>query len=195
MPMIDYLCECGNRFEMFYHSNPPEEQACNDCEEGGIAKRILSMPGEYRPKNARPFEPIVVWINNEDPNKFSMANTNEPVQDGYHAVTINNSREADHFTRGVNAYEREKGQFMREQEKQYFDERLKEQRADRAAKIGSNPRMLALSKEIRERIDAKRAKKYTKPMDPKAHFNIIDYDSSNREGYRGEETGWKEKRS
>lgn len=194
--MIDYLCECGHRFEMFYHSNAPDEQACNECEEGGIAKRIASMPGEYRPKNARPFEPIVVWVHNEDPNQFSMpGRANEPVQEGYHAVTLNSLQEADHFTRGVNSYELEKGQFMREQQKQYFSDRLKQQRADRDAVIGSNPRMLAMAREIRARIDAKREKKYSKGMDPKAHFQVVAYDSSNREGYRGKDTDWKEKRA
>lgn len=198
MPMVDYRCSaCGYRFENFFHSDAPDSQRCPYIEcEAGIAVRINSLPGEYRPRNAKPFDPIVVWVNNEDPNQISMpGRADEPVQAGYHAVTLNSLQEADHFTRGVNSYEHEKGQFMREQQKQYFNERLKEQRADRDARMGSNPRMQAMSREVRAYLDAKREKKYAKTMDPKAHFQVISFDSSNREGYRGEETGWKEKRS
>lgn len=205
MPMVDYQCSrCGYRFENFYHSDAPKGQPCPSVMDvdgqpvvcDGYAPRISSVPGEYRPVNAQRFDPITVWISNTDPNQFSMpGRADEPVQEGYHAVQITNLRDADAFTRRVNSYELEKAQYMREAHKQHWDERLREQRADRDAKIGSNPRMQALARAIRQRVDAKRDKKYSRPMDPKAHFQVIAYDSSNREGFRDESTGWKERRS
>jgi hypothetical protein len=198
MPMIDYLCDaCSYRFENFYHSDPPEEQACPhiDCPEG-VAKRIHSLPGEYRPTNAQRFDPIVIWVNNDNPDQVSMpGRADEPVQDGYHAVEITNLSQADRWTRHMNNVALREAVNNRAAQKEYFEAMTKERRDNIRAKIGSNPRAKALFEKVCEYTDAKREKKYSKTLDPRGHFQVVAYDSSNRQGYADRETGWREKRS
>jgi len=197
MPMIDYLCDaCSYRFENFFHSDPPASMPCPhiECVEGE-AKRIESYPGEYQPRSAKRFDPIVIWVSDTDPNKVSFpGRADEAVEEGYHKVEITNLSQADYWTRRISQHEIHEMEGLREAHKQYWDDRQRERRANIRAKIGSNPRMQALFKEAQAFVDKKREGKYSKPLDPHAHFQVIAYDSSNREGYRDKETGWKEKR-
>lgn len=197
MPMIDYLCDsCGYRFENFFHSDAPETQRCPyiDCPEG-MAKRIHSLLGEHRPTNARRFKPIVVWVNNENNDVVSVpGRADEPVQAGYHAVEITNMRDADRWTKHINNVSLREAINNQAMEREYFKEMTKERRETIQARIGSDPRMNAWFKAACAYTDARRDKKYSKPLDPRGHFQALSFDSSNRMEYRDADTGWKGKR-
>ena len=200
--MVDYQCEeCGYRWEQFYHSDPPPSERCPHMNEEspclGYAPRILSLPGEYRPTNAKKFDPIVIWVHNEDASKVSFpGRADEPVEAGYHAVEITNLPQADYWARRINDVERQKGLSERLGEKEYWDERLKQRRADIEARIGSNPRAQALYRAVKAFVDAKRDRKYSREAryDPHGHFQVIAFDSSNRQGHADVRTDWKEKK-
>jgi len=161
---------------------------------GHCRSEIDSYGGETG-QNAQRFEPIVLWVNNEDPTKVSVpGRADEPVQEGYHAVEIRTLPEADRWTKTLDEIEIGKAQINREHEKQYWDQVTKERREDIRAKIGSNPRAQAMLKKVAAYVDAKRERRYSKTMDPRGHFKVVAYDSSNREGHSDERTGWKEKK-
>src|SRR4051794_37843051 len=107
MPMVDYLCEaCGYRFEHFFHE-PPELQACprgGDSTCYGTAKRIVSVPGEYRPTNAKRFDPIVIWQKVDNPDQFSVpGRADEPLDAGYRKIEITNLTQADYWTKRMDS--------------------------------------------------------------------------------------------
>jgi hypothetical protein len=197
MPMIDFLCDsCSYRFENFFHSDPPDQMPCPHIEcAGGVAKRIYSLPGEYRPTNARRFEPIVIWVNNENPDQISIpGRSDEPVQDGYHAVEITDMRTADKYTRHMNNVALRDAINRRAAEKGYWDEITKERRDTIRARIGDNPKARALFEAVCKFVDQRRNRRYSKPLDPKGHFQVLAFDSSNRQGYADADTGWRERR-
>lgn len=198
MPMVDYLCDsCSYRFENYFHSDPPETQPCPHIEcSTGISRRIYSLPGEYRPVNARRFSPIVVWVNNENPDQISVpGRSDEPVQEGYHAVEITDMRTADHYTRHMNNVALRDAINQRAAEREFFDARTKERRDATLARIGNNPRMRAMFEKACEYVDRKRDAKYSKPLDPRGHFQVLSFNSSNRQSYSDAETGWRERKA
>lgn len=197
MPMVDYLCEtCGTRFEHFFHSDIPEAQICESDTCANIAWRVYSMPGEFRPLNASRFDPIVVWVNNENPDIVSVpGRSNEPVQSGYHAVHITDMRMADKMAAHINNISLRDAINQRAMEKEYWNEKTKDRRDSIRARIGGDQRRQALFAKVCEFVDRKRDRRYSKPLDPKGHFQALSFNSSNRQGYSDRDTGWKERRS
>jgi hypothetical protein len=193
--MTDYLCDaCGHRSEAFYHRDPPSELNCAECE-GGTAKKIYSLPGEYRPRNSQGFSPIVIWVNNDNPDQVSFPpRSDEPVQEGYHAVHITNMSQADRWTKKLDKVALDEAYANRECQKHYWDQVTKERRDSITAKIGSNPRARALFKAVQEYVDRKREKKYSGTMDPRSHFQALSYDASNRQGYSDADSGWRNRK-
>lgn len=201
MPMIDYQCsQCGYRFEHFYHSDPPNSQICPRLLEDGrtcasASLRIDSLPGEYRPTNAQRFSPIVIWVNNDNPDQVSFpGRADEPVQAGYHPVEITSIYEADRWTRKINASQVAQTEFHRECQKQYWDDVARQRRDDTRARIGNNPRAQELFRRVQQYVDLKRERKYSKKLDARGHFQALSFDASNRQGYSSVETGWKERK-
>lgn len=197
MPMVDYLCDsCSYRFENFYHSDAPESMSCPAIEcETGRAHRIYSLPGEHRPVNALRFSPIVLWVNNENPDQVSVpGRNNEPVQEGYHAVEITDIRSADKWTAHMNNVALRDAVNQRAMEQTYWDQRARERRADTQAKIGSDPKANALFRAACAFVDQRRAGRYAKPLDPRGHFQALSFDASNRQGYADQDTGWKDRK-
>ena len=197
MPMIDYLCNaCGYRFENFYHEAPDTLDCPHSECEGGTARRINSLPGEYRPRSAQRFAPIVVWVNNENPDVVSIpGRSDEPVQAGYHAVEIRTIQEADRCTKHMNNVALRDTINQRAAEKQYWDEVTKERRDGIRARIRGNARAQALFAQVCEYVDKKRDRRYSKTLDPRGHFQALSYDSSNRQGHADEATGWRERKA
>lgn len=198
MPMIDYVCAaCGYRFENFFHSDAPASQPCPhiDCA-GGTAPCIDSLPGEHRPSNSRRFAPIVLWVNNDNPDQISIpGRADEPVDDGYHAVEVRTIQDADRYTRHMNNVALREAINQRAAEKEYWDDITRERRDNIRARIRHNPRAQALFAQVCEYVDKKRDRRYSKPLDPRGHFQALSYDSSNRQGYADSETGWRERRA
>jgi hypothetical protein len=150
----------------------------------------------YNGSTAKKFDPIVLHVSNEDPNQISFpGRSDEAVAEGYHKVEITNLREADQWTSRINHYEKGVTEGYRQSEKQYWDEVTAQRRADIRARIGDNPKAKALFEQVQKFVDAKRARRYSKKLDPRGHFQVIAYDSSNRMSHCDVTTGWKEKKA
>jgi hypothetical protein len=217
--MIDYRCNtCGYRFEHFFHNREeaPETQPCTGLVDGttidtdtgvssstqvncnGTATKYSSVPGEYRPSNAQRFDPIVIWQSDTDPNKFSFpGRSNEPCDPGYHAITIRNMHEAQKWTKHINQVYALEKDIDRERDRIMFNERLQENRRDRAAKVRGNARLEAFNRLMIERQDRKRANKYDHGRsNVNFHMNVLEFDSSNRMDHcDADTTGWKSRKA
>lgn len=149
----------------------------------------------YCGMNAKKFDPIEIWVSNDDPNKISVPPAaGMPVDEGYHKVEINNLPQADYWEKRINQIETKKVEGYRDSERAYWDDVARERRADIRARIGGNPRARALFEAVQQFVDLKRERRYGRRLDARAHFQVIAFDSSNRDGHRGPETGWRNKR-
>jgi len=195
--MVDYRCsECGHEFENFFHSDAPDMQPCPVTECHGSARRYPSMPGEYRPTNAKRFDPIVIWQSDSDPNKFSFpGRSDEPCDAGYHRIEITDMRSAQKWSKKLNhIYSMEKAMDV-ERDRAIWSERLRSNRADREAKIRGDARMEAFNRAMIERTDKKRQNRYDhKSPDVNFHIQALEFDQSNRQDWCDKDTGWKARR-
>ena len=149
-----------------------------------------------RERDARAFEPIVVWASDTDSRKYSFpGQADEPVAEGYHKVEITNLREADRFVQRINGIERAKAEATRALNYQALDEATKIRRENTVARIRGNPRAEALFRAARDWADKRRAEKRSQQcMDPNFHIQVLSFDSGNRSSYSGPETGWRERK-
>jgi hypothetical protein len=153
--------------------------------------------GYSRDRDARAFDPILVWESTSEPGKISMPGRNdEPCPEGYRPKLLATLREADRFINAINRSERDKMLEIRELNRQYFDERQQERRDNIRAKIRGNSRAEALFREVCAYVDAKRERKYSRlrSFDPRCHFQALSFDASNRQGHSDAATGWKERK-
>lgn len=174
------------------------------CSECGVELQIGDWPycvspgghSRLRERDAREFEPIVVWASDSDPDKYSFpGQPNEPVAEGYHKVEIANLREADRFVQRINEIERSKSELTRSLNYEALDAAVKRRREDTLARIRGNPRAEALYRTAKEWADKRRAEKRAKhSMEPNFHIQVLSYDAGNRPSYSGPETGWRERK-
>lgn len=172
------------------------------CSECGVELEVGDWPycvspgghGRFRERDARAFEPIVVWASDTERDKYSFpGEAEEPTPPGYHKLEITNLREADRFVSRVNAIERAKSEETRALNYQALDERIKARRENIAARIRGNPRAEALFRQVREWADRRRDEKRAKhSRDPRFNINVLSFDSSNRNPYSGPKTGWRD---
>ena len=171
---------------------------CSDCgKEVEIGQWPWCPHGELYEQNARNFDPIRLHVSDTDPNNIQYPGRNDELPpSGYHSVDITNIREADQWTRRINAVEREKMMTERLMHKAYFDEQLQRRRADRLAKVRGNHKAEMLLRAAAEMVDRKREMKYHNidKSDPKFHIQALSFDSGNRNSYSGEDTGWRERK-
>ena len=173
--------------------------ACPECGHEIEIGQYPYCPHEWlSERNARRWEPIVVWASNSEPDKFSFpGQANEPVPQGYHKIEITNMRQADQFVSRMNAVEQAKMEETRDRNYQVLDEQTRQRRADAMARIRGNPKAEALFRAAREWADRRREEKRARHrnLDPHFHIQVLSFDSGHRNSYSGAETGWREKKS
>ena len=171
---------------------------CQECgHEIAFGEWPMCPHGQTRERNARQWDPIVVWASNTEVDKYSFpGQADEPCPDGYHRVEITNLAEADRFVGRMNHIERQKAEEMRDLNYQVFDEQTKRRRDDTLARIRGNSRAEALFRQVREFVDRRREAKRARHrnLDPRFHIDILSFDSGNRKSYSGPETGWRERK-
>lgn len=195
--MVDYKCDkCGHQSEAFYHSDPPASVQCSELDCEGVAYIYQSVPGEARTTNAQRFDPIVIWQHDTDPNRFSFpGRNNEKCDPGYHAIEIKTMREAQKWQKHINGVYTHQKEWDIERDRMMFADRLKERRADRAAKIAGNPQLEAFNRLMVERQDRKRANRYDHgSQDVHFHIQALEFNQSNRQDWCDKDTGWKSRR-
>ncbi|HYT09012.1 MAG TPA: hypothetical protein VEL77_15310 [Rugosimonospora sp.] len=160
---------------------------------------FCSAPGGHASvyaKDALSFDPAVVWQSVSNPGQYSFpGSSSEPCPAGYRPVVLDTLSKAERFTREFNAQERERLSGERAMEKAYWDDRIKQSRSDRRARLGHNPQALALMEAIARYRDAKRERKYGQKIEPNFHLQPLEFDAGNRQGYSSRETGWKDRKA
>ena len=152
--------------------------------------------GSVYSRDALAFEPAVVWQSISDSERYSFpGSSTEPCPAGYRPIALDSIRKADRFTREFNAQERERLSGERAIEKAYWDERIKQARADRRAQLGHNPQALALMEAVARYRDAKRERKYGRKIEPNFHLQALEFDAGNRQGYSSKETNWRDRKA
>ena len=97
--------------------------------------------------------------------------------------------------RRYNERERERLETERAMEKAYWDERIRQARSDRRARLGGNSRMLALLEAVAKYRDARRERKYSQRIEPNFHLQPLAYDAGNRQGFSSKETSWRDRKA
>jgi len=170
------------------------------CPECGKELEIGDYPycphGSIFSRNALAFDPAIVWQSTSDPDSYSFpGNSSEPCPVGYKPIALDSLRKADGFVRRYNELERERLEGERAMEKAYWDERIRQSRSDRRARLGGNSRALALLEAVAKYRDARRERKYSQRIEPNFHLQPIEFDASNRQGYSSRESGWKDRKA
>ena len=168
------------------------------CSECGHELQIGDYPfcphGSIYPGHAQRFDPIVVHVSCEGDGQYRFpAAVDAPVPAGYRKVEIRTIQEADRVSREVNRRE---------------DETLRsvQQQSD-ASRQAARSRNQAFMNNMKERMSPKgrqfldQAREYqamkdkereqSRPRGTNFHMDVFAYDSSNREQYRDERTGWR----
>jgi|SRR5215472_1513269 len=171
---------------------------CNQCgHEIEFGQWAFCPHSALSTRNARRWEPIVVWQAVGDPDHYSFpGQADEPCPQGYRKIELTNLSEADRFVSRMNAIERRKMERARDLNYQALDEQTRERRADMLARIRGNPRAEALFRAAREWADRRREEKRSRQrnLDPRFHSQVLSFDSGHRNSYSGPETGWKERK-
>jgi hypothetical protein len=204
-----YRClSCGGEHEE-YRTNPrdlPYAKVCGCLVESGsdgeIAKctspalRRVTYPGEGVPLNARRFEPLVIYRSANDPSKFSFpGRNNEPTDPGYHRVEITNIYEYNKIAKEINGIEKQKMSDHREMHRLYWQARRTAMREHVDARIRYSPLLVSLARLMRSRSDRKTAIRYGKPLDPRFHSQLLEFDQGHIQDYCDFDTKWVAKRA
>ena len=174
---------------------------------------MCGSPGGHQPlreRQARRFEPIVVWQADQDPDRYSYpGQADEPCPQGYHRVEITDLPQADKFVARVNSIERRKMEQARDLRQALDDAGVKDRRSEEDARgwvmradgskfyIRGNARAEALQRAARQWADRRRDQKRSgqRHLDPHFHIQVFSFDGGHRNSYSGPETGWRERKS
>lgn len=162
---------------------------------------FCSGPGSHQSvfqRDSLNFPAIVLFKDLSTGEVYPAAHTSESTPHLHERIEIRDMRTADFYIRQINSREREKAVDRREMNRLYFEERTKERREKvdsllASGKLSNRARWLA--EKARAYANAKHEKRFSKPLDPHAHFQALSFDSSNRMPYSSPETGWKDRKA
>lgn len=143
---------------------------------------------------------VVVWRSTDQsrigtPREYQFpGDSSELPPAGFVAVTLDNLRAIDRFTKDYNEIVRRDLSEQREVVRMHFDKMIRDRRAEALRKVWTNPKALALLKSCQEYVDRKRERMYRTKIEPNFHVQPVAFDASNRQGYSSPETGWKDKK-
>jgi hypothetical protein len=191
MPYIFFRC---NKCERKYSSWSDCVQNAL-CECGGILvwKRVIY--GDPPSRSAQPFEPVVLFRDPTAPEgQYRTPGwSDEPTPAGFERVEIRSIREWEGITRQMSAHGRREAEAAYYERQQAIDKVRSEQRAElrREMKHWDGP-LREFAAHALERSENKQ-RRPVPTGEVVAH--ALEYDSSNREAWRDERTGWNGRRS
>jgi putative FmdB family regulatory protein len=192
MPLYEYGCldaACGDRTEVLQllrEYEAGEKPDCPTCH--GPMQRIM-LPSWQRAGNG--FQPIVIHELPDGTFSFPMHGS-APLPDGAQRREITTFAEADRVMRKVNQQERSKSEQHVEQEQAWREEMESANRSDLRQRMQSmSPRGRAFAEFCMRANDQKPQRR---TVDPNVYLEIREFDRSNRDAYRDQETGWRERR-
>lgn len=133
MPIIDYVCtSCSHVDSTFV----PASLCGNDHPESEVSTcTVCSSRSDRNYSGASPstgfLVPPVVHYNKKTGQYSIPGNRDDEVDRGYERVEIRDMAMYNRLVKSVNSFERENAQYLQQQERDFFDQRLKEQRAER----------------------------------------------------------------
>ena len=192
MPTYEYECPRGHSFSRFDSvANWRELRPCEHPRCRETAQQFL------RPSTGRfaSFaKPIVVFkAKNGQIRIPGGADTKTPR--GYDRVELTNLHEADSFERQYSERLRRHSSDLRAAHDEHFAEYMKSQRSElRAEMARMHPFARAVAELAMKKTDESRGKQRGGGGDFQAGFEVLHYDSGNREAQRDQSTNWKERR-
>lgn len=184
--MADYLCECGFQFEHFF-SNPPDSLPCEaeDCDKQAV--RIYSLPGQFRPRDAQSFRPVMV--DQAPDGSYSIpGHAGAPVPEGFIRKELRTVAEVRAFERNINAQERRQWEAQQAREHEAYSEGERMRRRDFFQRMQDmSPAGRELARLAIEHNNNRPRRKYTR----ETFVEVFSRDSSNREAGVSELTDWR----
>lgn len=189
MPIADYVCAaCETHIEHFFH-HPLHQLPCEAEGCSGIMVRTFepSITLKRRRTLAQAFSPVVIHRDVNGNIRFP-GHPDAPIPDGFQKVELRTVREVRALEREMNVRERARFEEAQYREEQAFSAEQRERRAElRQMMRHMTPAGRALAEEAMRQNDERPRKSY----DPNFHVEAFSQDSSNREAYRDERTGWR----
>ena len=186
MPIFDFRCQEGHLTEKILTvAERLTPGPCPEC--GGDLERVYLS----RQQEAQRFKPIVIDVSPEGEFSFPM-NEFAPVSLGFARRELRTFAEADAVMRQVNAKERlvmEAEVAGRQAQLNVMN--IENRRVLREQMRHMSPRMRGFAEFAMRANDAK---PIPRMRDPNVFIEVRDMDSSNRERYNDERTGWKGRR-
>lgn len=204
MPYVFFRCDsCRDKLSLWTEGSP----ASFVCECGGVFEWYRIIYGHQPSRNAQPFDPVTLFRDPTAPEgEYRTPGWNdEPTPAGFERVEIRNVREWEAVTRRMSARGRQEAERAYNERQQAIDIVKKELRADLREQM-EKWRLSDVPPEYAEQAAAtlkfaeyaleQSERKRPRPM-PSGEVvsHALEYDSSNREAWRDERTGWKGRRS
>lgn len=185
--MVDFICaKCGASFEHFFHrSEMPDEIPCEveGCE--GRAPRTLVL--KRRRSNAQPFSPVLLFRKPDGSYSFPGVN-DAPTPEGCQRVELRTVDEVRKLEREVNRIEYARHEEAHGREEAFYAELQSRNRSElRAAMQHMSPAGRDFALEAMRRNDERSRPRF----EPGFNIEIFSQDSSNREDYRDQTSGWR----
>jgi len=175
MPLYDYDCPKGHRFEAYFtkfrNSTPCRAEGCSESARFVLVS--LSGVGEGRFIGSAP---VVIHKADDGSVRFP-GHANAPVPEGFERVELRTTEEKRRFEREINKNEYKRHQEAQERKEQYFGAIRSKNRAElREAMKHMSPRGRDIAMAAMEARDKRVSQKYEAGF----HIEALSMDASNR---------------
>lgn len=145
-----------------------------------------------RSRAAAAFKPTVVFVNSKGEYRFPPSSNSRPPA-GFQRKELTTLREADSFIREVNMRERLKAEENAYNEKRFWS-KVHSGNAEQLKERAKGFQTEEIRRYAERAIEKLRNYQGPRVADPNFYIEPIAYDSSNRESYCNQETGWRERK-
>lgn len=146
---------------------------------------------------ARRFDPPLVDINHETGQWHQPGSVHDTLLPGYERKSLDTLAQIEQFCSARSAEETAKRRDFFRQEKEYWDNRIRERREYVRAEMAKRGFKGKGFDAVTKLLDARRERNYDKEMRKEVHVfsDVLHFDSSNRESHSSAETGWKNRKA
>ncbi len=183
MPLIDVKCPtCGHETELFRHvseMDDPMPNCENGCESTVERIYVYQRPHSYRGL----VDPIVVY-RNPDGTIGVPGSKDARIPEGAERIELRTSADVQRISREMTQAEYRKHLAKQEREERTFGEQCRQQRAELRQQMQSfSERGKDFARMAMKQNDEAASKRFQTNV----YFDAFENNSSNREGYRGED--------
>lgn len=173
-------------------TTPDEKVFCSTCNhEMEIGDYPFCPHESIYPQDAQGFSPVVIHKDAKGNIRFP-GNSNAPVPDGFQRVELTNVREVRKLEREVNSFELGRAENNRHKQRAVAEGERMERRAKFKELVQTfSPRGRQFAEAMMTARDRHKTRLDRPITDMGFRVDAFSNDSSNREHYRDEATGWK----